>query len=93
MTKRIRYTKSTKPNELRSKRNFVGQQGAQYQVKINTEDLTYRIINVNSKKILRSTDKDGCKPPKNLYTVYEQVKRALKTLGVTFGIEFRNLEG
>jgi hypothetical protein len=93
MNKRIRYTKTSAPNVLRSKRNFIGQQNAQYQVKVNTEEMTYVITNVTTKRILRSTEKDGKKPPKNVYTVFQQVKRALKTLGVEFEHEFRQLEG
>jgi hypothetical protein len=92
MTKRIRYTKTHNPNEIRSVRTFEGQQGARYIVKINTETRTYKVINVRSQLILRSTEKDGCKPPKNLYTVYEQVKRALRSVGVNFEHEFRGLE-
>jgi hypothetical protein len=90
---RVRYTKTRNPSIIRSVRNFQGQQGALYQVKINTEDNTYKIINVSSQKVIRSTEKDGKKPPKNLYTVKEQVKKALKTVGVKFEHEFRGIDG
>ena len=88
---RIRYTKTRNPKVIRSVRNFQGQQGAMYQVRINIETHTYKIVNIKSNLILRSTEKDGRKPPKNLYTVYEQVKRALTSVGVKFEPEFRNL--
>jgi hypothetical protein len=92
MTKRIRYEKHPKkPHILISVRNFRGNQGAYYKVKIDTNDLTYKVINVRTELILRSTEKDGKKSPKNLYTVYEQVKRALRTLGVKFERECRGL--
>ena len=92
MNKRIRYVSTTNPDEIRSQRNFLGQQDALYQVKINTKDLTYRVVNVRSGKVIRSTEKDGKKPPKLLKTVYVQAKKALKTLGVVFDHEFRELE-
>ena len=91
MQKRIRYTKTNKPDEIKSVQNFVGQQKAQYKIFINTKEKTYRIKNMNTKLILRSTEKDNKKIPKNLYTVYEQAKKALKTLGVNFDSEFRGL--
>jgi len=92
MNKRIRYVSTTNPDEIRSQRNFLGQQDALYQVKINTKEMTYRIVNVRSGKIIRSTEKDGKKPPKLLKTAYVQAKKALKTLGVVFDHEFRELE-
>lgn len=89
---RIRYTKTRKEHILRSVRNFQGQQGAIYQAKINTQELTYKVINVSSQKVIRSTEKDGKKSPKNLYTVKEQVKKALKSVGVKFDYEFRGID-
>jgi hypothetical protein len=89
---RIRYTKTRNPSIIRSVRNFQGQQGAIYQVKINTEDNTYKVINVSSQRVIRSTEKDGKKSPKNLYTVKEQVKKALKSVGVKFDHEFRGID-
>lgn len=92
MSKRIRYVKTNKPNEIRSIRNYLGNQDALYQVKINTEDRTYRIVNVRQKSIIKSSEKDGVKPGKTLEITYRQAKRALKKLGVKFEHEFRNLE-
>lgn len=89
--KRIRYVKTDRPNEVRSAKNFQGGRGGFFQVRINTESLTYRIVNIKNQKVLRSTEKDGVKPPKNFYTVREQAKRALKSLGIKFDHEFRNL--
>ena len=89
--KRIRYVKTTNPNEIRSAIRFKTEKGALYMVKINTETNTYKVLNARSQHVVRSTEKDGVKPPKNLYTVYEQVKRALKSLGIKFEHEFRNL--
>ena len=91
MTKRIRYVATTNPEIIRSQRNFLGQQDALYQVKINIKEHTYRVVNVRTKKVLRSTEKDGRKVPTKLYTVYQQVKKALKSLGVVFEYEFRDL--
>ena len=88
---RVRYTKTKNPDVIRSVRNFQGQQGALYQARINTKTLTYKIINVSSRSIIRSTEKDGKKTPQNLYTVKEQVKRALKSVGVKFEHEFRGI--
>ena len=91
MRKRIRYIKSGRPNEIKSTQRFQGPKGGYFEVLINTEDHTYKIKNIKSQKVLRSSEKDGVKPPKRLYTVYEQVKRALKSLGIVFEHEFRNL--
>lgn len=91
MSKRIRYVKSHRPNELRSAKHFQGGRGGFYQVRIDTEAMTYKIVNIKSESVIRSSEKDGAKPPKNMYTVYEQVRRALKSLGVVFEHEFRNL--
>ena len=91
MAIRIRYRKTQNPNIVQSTKNFAGQKGALYRVRINTKERTYRIVNVRSQKVIRSTEKDGCKAPKNLYTVYEQVKRALATVGVQFDHEFRGI--
>lgn len=90
--KRIRYTSTNKPHVKRSVRTFENNRGARFQVKIDTEKLTYWIVNIRSQLIVRSTEKDGLKPPKNMYTVYEQVKRALKSLRIEFEHEFRGLD-
>jgi hypothetical protein len=91
MSKRIRYVATTDPDIVRSQRNFLGNQDGLYQVKINTKELTYRIVNVRTKKTIKSTEKDGRTPPKTLRTVYEQAKKSLKSLGVKFEHDFRGL--
>lgn len=90
--KRIRYQKTKKENEIESVRCFFNQNGTPFRVKIDIEQKTYRILNFKEQRVVKSTEKDNCKPPKNLYTVYEQVKRALKKLGIEFTHEFRQLE-
>lgn len=90
--KRIRYKKTNNENELESVRCFFNKNGTPFRVKIDTENRTYRILNFKEQRVVSSTERDNKKPPKNLYTVYEQVKKALKKLGITFEYEFRNLE-
>jgi len=89
--KRIRYQKSKNPDEIESKRCFLNKNGTAFKVKINIKNNTYRILNFKRQEVVASTKKDNCRIPKNLYTVYEQVKRALKRLGVSLEYEFRNL--
>jgi hypothetical protein len=88
---RIRYVETDREHVIRSRRLFVGQQGARYQIKINTKELTYKIINVNTQKIIRSTEKDNVRKANDLRYVKDQAKRALKSVGVDFDIEIRNL--
>lgn len=92
MATRIRYTKTKDPTILKSVRKFKSKNGGSYSVKINTDKMTYQINNVNTMRIMASTEKDNVKPPKNLYTVQEQVKRALKRLGVKFDLDLRGLK-
>jgi hypothetical protein len=89
--KRIRYKPNGRLNEIESTSLFIGQQGARYVAKINIKELTYRIVNVNTQKILRSTKKDNVRKANSLRYVKDQAKRALKSVGVNFDIEIRNL--
>ena len=74
---------------MKSVRNFIGHQGAMYEARINTRDMTYSIKNLRQQKIVKSTEKDGSKPPTTIKALTQQVKRALKKLGVKFEHEFR----
>ena len=91
MSKRIRYVATKDPNVIVSVRDFINKNGHFYRVKINTEENTYRIISVAQQRVVRSTQKDGRKPPKTLKAVLAQVKKSLKSLGVNFEHEFRGL--
>lgn len=93
MATRIRYTKTSQDGILRSVRAFTGQQGARYQVELNTNDLTYKIRNVSRNKpvILRSNELDGVVPGTTLRTLKNQARRALESLGVEFEMDLRGL--
>ena len=89
MVTRIRYTKH-KGNILRSMRNFSGQQGALYKVMLDTENMTYKVINVRNSAIIRSTVKDNKTPPKHLNTLKRHAKKALQSCGVDFDLDYRS---
>ena len=91
MSVRIAYRKTKNPDILVSSK-FVGNQGAIYEVELNTKEMTYRVKNVNQRKIVRSNEIDGVKPPTHEYTLRVQAKKALKKMGVKFEAEIRGLD-
>lgn len=87
---RIRYRKTKHPGVERSVRRFVsGINNAIYEVEIDLNDLTYRIINVRQQECIRSTEKDGAFRTKSHHVLKRQVKRVLDELGVDFDVEIR----
>jgi hypothetical protein len=87
---RIRYRKTKTPGVERSVRRFVSQaNGAIYEVEINLNELTYRIINVRQQECVRSTEKDTSFRTKSHHVLKRQVKRVLDELGVDFDVEIR----
>ncbi len=91
MSIRISYRKTKDPDIFVSNK-FVGNQGAVYEVEINTKEMTYRVKNVGQRKTVRSNEIDGVKPPTHLYTLRVQAKKALKKMGVKFETEIRGLD-
>ena len=89
---RIKYTETKIKGVYKSAKRFKGQQGALYDVYIDTNTMTYKVKNVKQGIILRSTEKDGKKPPTHLHTLKIQAKKALESVGVKFDIEFRGLK-
>jgi hypothetical protein len=71
---------------------MVGVQGAIYEVEINTQDMTYKVRNIGQRKIVRSNELDGIKPPEHLNTLKAHAKKAMKRMGVAFETEIRGLD-
>lgn len=89
--KRIRYRKTDKDGELVSVRFFANERGRLYQVKLNLQEMTFRIIDQKEKRVVASSIKNKCRIPSTREILHRQVKRALKKLGVNFEHEFRKL--
>lgn len=88
---RIRY-KKINDTTLRSVRRFKDPSyGGVYEVDLNLDSMTYGIRNINTRCLVRSTEKDGKKPPKHLNTLKRHAKSALLSLRVVFDIEIRNV--
>lgn len=86
---RIRYiNKRTQPEHvLESAQQFRSETtGATYKVRLNFEEDTYQIINVNQRKIVKTGGKKGF----THYWLKKIAKRALEELGVNFNMELRN---
>jgi hypothetical protein len=83
---RIRYEKTGKEGILRSVRNIhASKTGAMYIVEINTNDCTYRIKNILSKRIY-----GGGENINNIAVLKRHIKSHLAELGVDFGLEIRD---
>lgn len=86
---RIRYiNKRTQPQHVvESAQQFRSKiTGATYKVRLNFEEDTYQIINVNQRKIVKTGGKKGF----THYWLKKIAKRALESLGVDFNMELRN---
>lgn len=89
---RIRYRQLGNTPILRSVRKFKDSSyGGIYEVDLDTEKMIYKIRNVNTRCLVRSTEKDGKNPPKHLHTLKRHAKKALLSLRVDFDIEVRNV--
>lgn len=89
MNIRIRYKPTRFTNVYRSVQLFKSEtNGALYQVEINTENLTYRVLNVRQQECIRSSEKDAFKTI-STHVLKRQVKRVLYELGVDFDVEIR----
>lgn len=86
MITRIRYEKTNRPGILRSIKFVRAKCKAVYSIEINTNDCTYRIKNVNSKRIYSGGEKIN-----NLTVLKRNIKSHLSDLGVDFGVEIRNV--
>jgi len=86
MITRIRYEKTTKPGILKSVKYVHSKNNAVYSVEINLNDCTYRIKNVNSKRVYSGGDNIN-----NLTVLKRNIKSHLSDLGVEFGVETRNV--
>lgn len=87
MASRIRYKKTGKPNELVS-RNIIqsSSTGAKYLVYINTEEVTYRIKNLNTERLYH-----GGENINNMNVLKRNIKAKLeKSFGVVFETETRD---
>ena len=91
--KRIRYIKTDKPHVFRSVRNFLGQQDALYKVFLDTEKMTYWILNVRQQLIIRSTEKDGLTPPTNIRTSSGRSVGSTRVVVVSEAFFFIDLHG
>jgi predicted HAD superfamily phosphohydrolase YqeG len=87
---RIRYRKTKTPGIERSVRRFISQVNqAIYEVEINLNDNTYRVINVRQQECVRSSDKDDMPPTISQHVLKRRVKQVLDDLGVDFDVEIR----
>ena len=87
---RIRYiNKRTQPKHvLESAQQFRSDTtGATYKVRLNFEEDTFQIINVNQRKIVKTGGKKGF----THYWLKKIAKRALEELGVNFNMELREV--
>lgn len=91
MAMRIRYKNTRTEGVLRSVQRFRGNQGALYEVDIDTNSMTYKVRNISNGNLVRSTEKDGRKVPTNLEVLKKQAKKALESMGVNFNVEVRNI--
>jgi len=88
---RIKYKPVHNGKVLRSVRKFRNEvQGGVYEVDLNLETRTYSIRNINTRCLVRSTEKDGKTPPKTLDVLKRQARRAIQTLGIKFELEVRS---
>ena len=86
MTTRIRYEKTDKENILVSVRNFHSETtDAMYIVYLNTEEVTYRVKNMLSKRTY-----DGGDGVNSVPVLKRNAKARLEKLGVNFGDEIRD---
>ena len=83
---RIRYKKTNKDGILKSVRDLKSDStGATYQVKLDTNNCTYVIKNINSERTY-----SGGEGVNNLHVLKRHVKKRLEKLGVSFGKEIRD---
>lgn len=87
---RIRYTKLDE-NTLVSKNEVVSEvNGGKYRIFLHLDTMTYRIVNVNQQRVIKSTEKDKKKAPKHINTLKKHARDAAKALGVNIVREIRN---
>ena len=86
MNLRVRYG-TPKKNILRSKQNFKSSNGATYNIVLDLDAITYRIVNLNDNR----TIKRGGDNITSIRVLKRTAKKALKSLGVEFDIELRNI--
>ena len=86
MESRIRYKKTNKKGILYSIKDLISKStGAKYRVKLNLNDCTYLIYNLNSERSYY----DG-KKLTNTHVLKRHIKKHLEKLGVIFDIEIRD---
>ena len=88
-TARIRYKKTNKDGILKSIKDLKSNStGATYRIKLDVDDCTYIITNINSERTYK-----GGEGVNNLHVLKRNVKRRLEKLGVLFGKEIRDNSG
>ena len=86
MKQRIKYMKTEKDGILKSHQFYKSEStGATYVVELDTNEATYRITNVNNRRVYRGGD--GIK---NLHVLKRKAKKRLEELGVSFSSETRD---
>jgi hypothetical protein len=89
MKNRIKY-REISPGVFRSAKNFTSAKyGSTYRVIVDENTMTYRIVNINQRNTVKSSEKDGRKTT-NTRVLRNQAKKALKELGVNFEYEVRD---
>ena len=91
MKNRIKY-REISPGIFRSAKNFTSAKyGSTYRVTIDENTMTYKVVNIKQRNVVKSSEKDGrkctCKR-----VLRNQAKRALKELGVNFEYEVREIK-
>jgi ketol-acid reductoisomerase len=90
MYQRIKYNETNKKGIFKSAKAFQSSSTqAKYFVKIDTNEMTYKVTNISDGSIIKSTSKDNKNPPQHLNTLKRQAKNALISLGVKFDLELR----
>ena len=92
----IKYTRirliEVEPNIYESKYNYVSARtGGQYKVIVDLEKMEYKIRNVKSYIIIKSSKKSNKKPVKTKRSLYRRIKKDLISLGVKFKYDMRGL--
>jgi len=91
---RIKYKKLPGTNIYRSVRKFTDpRHGGTYEVDLDLDNMIYKVRNINTRVLIRSTQKDGVTPPTHTNTLKRQAKKALKTLNIQFKNEVRISNG
>lgn len=88
---RIRYRKTNSEGIVESVQTFVASNSfeSQYKVYLDYNTMTYRVVNLTKGYAVKSTEKDGVKPPTHRFTLLKQARNALMALDVVLQKELR----